>query len=145
MLYNTNSNKWGRVYWEMSHHLTFAYPHNPTNEDKIIVKTHFDNLKYLLLCEKCRLHYSQYLQLHPLTDEILSSRTKLIEWLIDFHNDVNKRLGKRIYSKDEVIKIYTNDNNDNINNINYNFSQSIMMMIIIIVIIMLILKTKFIN
>ena len=36
----------------------------------------------------------------------LDSKELLVKWLIDLHNDVNKSLNKRLYSYDEVIKLY---------------------------------------
>ena len=36
----------------------------------------------------------------------IHSRKDLVYWLIDIHNMVNTETGKRIYSYDEVIKIY---------------------------------------
>jgi len=129
MLYNINPKKWGKSYWEMSHYLTLAYPDMPTNHDKLIVKTHFENLKYLLPCENCRSHYSEYMSIYPLTDDILNSRYKLIKWLIDLHNSVNKRLGKKEYQINEIISMYLSDNN---NIINYELLQLIFLIIIVV-------------
>lgn len=110
MLYNINPKKWGESYWKMSHYITLAYPNNPSSEDKTVVKIHFENLKHLLPCENCRSHYSQNLKSNPLTDEILSSKYQLIKWLIDLHNSVNRRNGKKEYTIDEVIEMYLNEN-----------------------------------
>jgi hypothetical protein len=134
MLYNINPKKWGDAYWKMSHYITFAYPDAPTNEDKINVKSYFDNLRYLLPCANCRGHYIQHLSMYPLTDDILSSRYKLIKWLIDLHNAVNRRIGQREYTIDEVFKMYSGDNNSYFN-IDQNILQIIFLVVIIVALI----------
>jgi hypothetical protein len=139
MLYNINPEKWGPVYWKMSHYITFAYPDNPSNEDKHVVKNHFDNLSNLLPCENCRGHYLQYTRDFPLTDDILSSKYKLIKWFVDFHNAVNRRLGKKEISIEKVIAMYTNNNNSNILS---EYSNIIIIVLLIFLVIMLIAYMK---
>jgi hypothetical protein len=138
MLYNINPEKWGSAYWKMSHYITFAYPDNPSNDDKIVVKNHFDNLVYLLPCENCRGHYSQHIKNFPLTNDILSSKYKLIKWLADLHNDVNKRTGKREMTIEQVIAMYTNDNSGTLSE----YSNVIIVMLLIFLVIMLIAYMK---
>ena len=77
------------------------------------------------------------LKKYPL-DPSLESKTLLTKWLIDIHNEVNKKNGKRIYSYEEVEKIYKDmysmKNNNNIivnNEINWN---TILIIIVIILI-----------
>ena len=41
-------------------------------------------------------------------DPALENRELLVKWLIDIHNEVNKKNFKRIYTYDEVIKKYEN-------------------------------------
>lgn len=133
MLYNINPKKWGSAYWKTSHYITFAYPDMPTYEDKIVVKSYFDNLRYLLPCENCRGHYTQYISTYPLSEDILASRYKLIKWLIDLHNSVNKRTDEKEYSLEEVVAMYSNDNNtETLFNIDSNILQVIILIIVII-------------
>ena len=44
-------------------------------------------------------------------ENALESRDTLVKWLIHVHNDVNKSLGKREYSYEEVIDIYKEEMN----------------------------------
>jgi hypothetical protein len=69
----------------------------------------------MLPCEKCRFHFEENLTKYPLTDAVVSSRYTLVVWLINIHNDVNSRLGKRQIPVEEVIKKYTNNGNNNVN------------------------------
>lgn len=140
MLYNIDPKKWGESYWKMSHYITFAYPDFPTNEDKFVVKTHFENLKYLLPCANCRAHYSQHLTMFPLTDSILESRYKLIKWLVDLHNQVNKRNGKKEYSINEVIQMYSVETN-NISFVNVN-SDILQILFLFVLIVCLVIYVK---
>ena len=92
---------WGPHGWIFLHTITFNYPEKPTKEDKFYHKELFNNLKYTLPCKSCANHYSLNLVKYPL-EPALESRTKLINWLIDIHNEVNKKNCKRVYSYEEV-------------------------------------------
>jgi hypothetical protein len=45
----------------------------------------------------------------PLTDEILSDKSKLVRWVIDIHNIVNESKNKRIIPYDEAIELIKTD------------------------------------
>lgn len=96
---------WGPSGWIFLHTITFNYPINPTPEQKMKHKELFENLAYTLPCARCAQHYSQNLKKYPL-DKALETRDTFIHWLIDIHNEVNKKNNKKIYSYDEVKKIY---------------------------------------
>lgn len=140
MLYNINPQKWGEAYWKTSHYITFAYPEIPTYEDKVVVKSYFENLKYLLPCQNCRSHYSQYLQTNPLTETILSSRYNLIKWLVDLHNSVNKRTGKKEYTIEQVISMY--NENTNQSSLLDQYKNEIYLLVLIIIIALLVVYMK---
>ena len=128
---------WGPGAWTFLHTITINYPDNPNEDHKFYHKQLFENLRYTIPCEKCANHYSENLKKYPL-DPALESKTTLTKWLIDIHNEVNKKNGKRIYSYEEVEKIYKDmysmKNNNNIivnNEINWN----IILIIIVIILI----------
>jgi len=107
---------WGPSGWTFLHTITLNYPDNPTEEEKMNHKDFFNNIKNVIPCPKCREHYKENLQKYPL-DDVLESKEKLVKWLIDIHNEVNKSNNKKIYSYDEVIqkydKMYKGSNNIN--------------------------------
>lgn len=111
MIYNINPKIWGKYFWGASHCLTFAYPENPTDDDKKTIKQYFESLQNILPCEKCRYHYKLNLTKYPLTNDVLSSRYKLIKWLVDLHNEVNVRTGKQEMTVDQTINYYSNPEN----------------------------------
>ena len=151
MLYNINPNLWGKYFWGTIHFITFSYSRNPTQQEKDNVKKFIEILKDLLPCEQCRYHYEQNLKKFPLTDEILSSKIKLIQWAVDVHNEVNSRTGKKILTMDETINLYINaqpKEESNLSNCyNYLFieqyNQIIYTLLLITIIIVLMYYVKF--
>lgn len=114
MLYNIDPKLWGEPFWKILHIITISYPNNPTEDDKQHIKIFFENLQHILPCENCRNHYKNNLKKYPLTNDILSSRYKLIEWLVVIHNEVNRRTGKPEISIEQVIKKYTQKEKSNL-------------------------------
>jgi len=101
-----NQNIWGPHFWITLHTLTFNYPLNPSHSDKHNYHTFFTILKDILPCSVCRQHFNRKLKEDPLKHH-LNSRREIVEWMIDCHNKVNAETGKRYYSIDEVLKIYS--------------------------------------
>ena len=99
---------WGPSGWKFLHSITFQYPMKPTIDDKAHYKEFFNSLKYTLPCQKCAYHYSKHIRKYPI-DSALKSREDLVKWLINVHNEVNKSLGKREYSYQEVFDIYRDE------------------------------------
>ena len=98
---------WGPKLWFVIHTFALNYPDNPTYEDKRVMEEFFNNLKYSIPCNKCRVHYRQRLQRDPIIN-YLDNRQSLFKYTIDLHNQVNKSLGKKIYSYEEVNNYYLN-------------------------------------
>ena len=101
-----NPKVWGPHAWIFLHSITLNYPLNPTQND---IKNHynfFTNLKNIIPCNNCRLHYKKNLEKYPLNNKILLSKDKLIEWLINIHNSVNKSNNKKQLTYSEVLAIY---------------------------------------
>ena len=96
---------WGPPLWRKMHLKTFNYPESPSHKDKINMIKYFNNIANVLQCEKCRKHYIRELMLNPVTEHV-HSRKSVIKWLINLHNKVNRRLGKRVLSYKEVYAIY---------------------------------------
>ncbi len=102
---------WGPPLWRKMHMKTFNYPENPTQTDKVNIIKYFNNIANVLPCDKCKRHYVRELMINPVSGHV-HSRKAVIKWLIDFHNKVNRRLGKRVLTYKEVYAIYE-QNNDN--------------------------------
>ncbi len=108
-MYNINPILWGPHLWKYLHYLTLSYPDNPTQETQMLYKEFLLNLYNFIPCEKCRLNYQRHLIELPLTEDIIKSRNKLIRWVFDIHNIVNKETGKKQLLFEDFIKLYTVD------------------------------------
>lgn len=98
--------QWGSNAWTFLHAITFNFPVNPTNEEKNNHRIFFHSLKYVLPCEACRRHYTKGIETSMPIEPHLESRDKLTRWLVDFHNNVNERLGKPKQTYDSVREKY---------------------------------------
>lgn len=103
--------RWGQDYWRVMHAATFLYPEDPADIDKTRMLTFLRLIPFLLPCSACGFHFAQYIQ-NPatgLTDSVLSSRDTLTRWLVEAHNDVNRRVGKAEVKYERVRHFYTKD------------------------------------
>ena len=96
---------WGPFFWHTIHIIALGYPKNPTYTDKKSAKEFYESLANLLPCSTCREHYKEHFVQNPITP-FLDSRTDLIKWTIEIHNKVNKTLGKREWTLEEVLTYY---------------------------------------
>ena len=101
------------------------------------LKNFFENLQNILPCPTCAKHYQENLKKFNL-DEALESKDKLIKWLIDIHNEVNKKNNKRIYEYDEVIKIYNKKYSEN----KSNYGNKILIGIVIVFILYILINCR---
>lgn len=98
-----NTYYWGPRLWEVLHCITLDYPVKPTEEEKQNMKNFLVSLKSVLPCIYCRRNYERNLKENPIK---LNCRKDLVLWLIDIHNEVNGKEGKRPYSYAEVLNLY---------------------------------------
>lgn len=82
----------GNLGWRFLHTIAQSYPVYPTPTEKInamaLVNAVIDNLQ----CAECRVHAHAYVGSNP---PVLTDRVSFMKWVFDFHNAVNRRLGKR--------------------------------------------------
>ena len=137
---------WGPHAWVFLHSITITYPENPTEQDKINYKNFFNSLHNVLPCPGCAYHYQLHLKKHPLNNNILSNKKKLIIWLITIHNEVNKINNKKEINYNQFMKIYHNKytyNNNYENIVNrLIFSIPVFFVVLLISIFLFSLKTS---
>ena len=98
---------WGPHFWFTMYSVAFTYPDNPTNNDINNFKNFYLSLGEVLPCPKCRMHYTQYINNHPLDNNILSKRNNLLDWLINYNNEVNKVSGNnKVVTRDSLVAEY---------------------------------------
>jgi hypothetical protein len=86
---------WGPSLWHSLHCISFNYPVNPTEADKKNYKAFVMSLRHVLPCRYCRDNFCVNLKETPLTNKALSSRKEFSKWMFNFHQTVNKCLGKK--------------------------------------------------
>ena len=99
MSVNIDPSLWGKVTWKTLHYIGYAFPEQPTEEQKRAALNLLFSLANLLPCEKCRQHYSSYLAESPPNVE---SREGFARYLNELHNKVNERLGKETVAYDST-------------------------------------------
>ncbi|OLP96705.1 hypothetical protein AK812_SmicGene20996 [Symbiodinium microadriaticum] len=71
-------------------------------EQQAQVKSFVLSLREVLPCHTCAHHWRQQLEEDPIEPH-LSNRTALVDWMIGMHNQVNKRNGHRIFTREEAL------------------------------------------
>ena len=96
-------NVWGPHQWNMLHMMALVYPEKPDEERKQSMLAYLSGMCKNLPCPGCSAHCGLYLnENRPQVD----SKQQLFQYLVDFHNSVNKRLGKREFSQEEALTLY---------------------------------------
>ena len=77
-----------------------------TAEKKKCVIEQIKNLQAKFPCNDCKIHFGNYIEMHPLESTINSNSESLFLWTFNFHNTVNYRLKKKQISYDDAKKIF---------------------------------------
>jgi hypothetical protein len=83
----------GRKGWDFLHTMAEGW-NNISIEGREDLRKFWKYLAKSYPCKECSVHMTKYLSDYPVKT---SSNLNYRKWLSDFHNDVNKRLGKKIY------------------------------------------------
>ena len=98
-------NIWGSKSWLFLHTITFNYPNNPSNSDKLNYKNFFNSLIYVLPCNYCKHNLKIHMKQLPI-DDALNNKNTLVKWLFNIHNLTNKHLKKNIFTYEQFISKY---------------------------------------
>lgn len=101
------ANEWGPAGWKFLHMISFNYPNDPTESDKINYKNLYENLQYTLPCSLCRSSYSKIFK-YICIDYYLDSKDGLTFWLFIVHNLVNLKLNKEMAFFEDIVIKYEN-------------------------------------
>lgn len=96
---------WGPKLWFTIHTIALNYSDNPTYQDKRNHEDFFNNLTFMIPCDKCRIHFKERLNKYPVIQH-LDNSDSLFRYTILLHNDVNEMLNKPKLSYEEVVKHY---------------------------------------
>jgi len=76
-------------------------------ERKLHFAQYINQLLVSFPCEKCVKHFQQYIDQHPLIN-YWHTELGMFKWSVNFHNDVNARLGGPQVPYEEVLYTYQN-------------------------------------
>lgn len=96
---------WAPVVWAALHAWAlFKYPVRPTDQDRARAAEFLQQwFTTLVLCGVCEFHFKQAMRgVHAHT----ASRFALSRFLVDVHNEVNRRTGKPVLTHDDVVRHY---------------------------------------
>lgn len=80
--------EWGPGGWKLLHSITYAQPKYPNREQQKHINRFFESLPFVLPCKKCGEHFLKFMKQYPIPSH---NRTKLCRWLVDAHNNANKK------------------------------------------------------
>lgn len=101
---------WGPSGWTYLHAASYAYPLTPSDIERENMFYFLHYFARVIPCQRCRRDFRRILEekLHErINSPVFDTRNNLVQFLVDAHNSVNKRLGKRMYSYSEVDRLYT--------------------------------------
>lgn len=103
-----NPKVWGPFFWFSLHNGSFSYPNTPNKIVSERMKGFILGIPYMLPCKACTEHAITFIEYnHDKLDVICSSKNNLFKFFVDFHNYVNKRLGKPEMSLPNALKMYS--------------------------------------
>jgi hypothetical protein len=106
--YNSNDGMltavWGPSVWHMLHTMSFNYPVEPTDDDKLHYRNFILSLKYVLPCGKCRKNLRKNFKKLPLEMKDMASRDSFSRYIYNLHELVNTMLKKKSGLSYEVVR-----------------------------------------
>jgi hypothetical protein len=104
----TNPQVWGPAFWFSLHNSALHYPINPSPIVRERMKARILAIPYEIPCPACKPHALAFIENNSnRLDDIVSSRDKLFKFYVDFHNKVNERYGKPIFTYEQAYKLYS--------------------------------------
>lgn len=99
-----------RIVWTNLHYMAYNVLKDPVSSERLHKLLEILPI-YGMTCGKCRTHYEEFLSNYPQNiSEIVSTKTNFARFLLDYHNSVNKSIGKREFSAQEAEMYYIENN-----------------------------------
>jgi len=86
---------WGPSLWHFLHTMSFNYPVNPKNEEKIYYRNFILSLKHILPCKYCRINLLTNFKQLPITMNDMKNRESFSRYVYDLHELINRMLNKK--------------------------------------------------
>ena len=94
---------WGPLFWDWFHNLSICYPNTPTYNEAYETYKKIENFILSLPCPTCKTHAINYIQQNSIN---LVNDHGFQLWVWKFHNSVNQRTGKPIFTKQDFFNKY---------------------------------------
>ncbi len=102
----------GPALWFTLHNGAIRYPEEASPIVAEKMKGFILGLPYMVPCENCQSHAISYVEKHyDELSEVCKGQKNLFKFFFDFHNYVNKRLGKPEMSFENAWQLYSGGNN----------------------------------
>ena len=99
-----HKSKWGPIIWNFIHVLSFKIRENSFNEQRNNIISILRMVFSSLPCPYCSEHAKTLLKNSNI--KYIVDKESLIDFLFSFHNNVNKRLRKKIFIRDKMVETY---------------------------------------
>jgi hypothetical protein len=100
----------GPALWFTLHNGASNYPEEASPIVVEKMKNFILGLPYIISCENCQSHAIAYIEEHyESMCESCKGKDTLFKWFFDFHNYVNKRLGKPQMKLEDAINLYSSN------------------------------------
>ena len=100
-------NTWGPAAWYTLHSFAHASSEKFTRNEREEWRVFLRQFASKLPCAKCQRHFHNFLDRRMSSDCSLTGKSALVSMLNDGHNEVNLRLGKRVFSLQEHYRAYS--------------------------------------
>jgi hypothetical protein len=98
----------GPALWFTLHNGAMRYPEEASPIVAEKMKSFILGLPYMVPCENCQSHAISYIEKHyDELSEVVKGQKNLFKFFFDFHNYVNKRLGKPEMSLESAMQLYS--------------------------------------
>lgn len=109
-IYARAMRRWNYYWFNLHYFAHNYYPDVPSDTDTQQVRQLIQKMASNgIPCPRCKAHFNAYIKQHPI-EPFLNSNTQLSTYLLQLHNDVNKRNHKRIFTIEEANAKYQKSN-----------------------------------
>jgi hypothetical protein len=96
---------WGSIIWNYIHSISIIdYVDNEIHVNE--VKKYLESVDNILPCKHCRDTFKIWVD--KLDNIDINERMVLFKWSVDLHNEVNKKLNKKIWTYEEAVERWCN-------------------------------------
>lgn len=107
--------EWGPLFWNFLH----SIPNNLTKDNACYFNAMFKKLSYVIPCNVCKEHYDKFRDENKLEMRNIT-KIKMKKWILQLHNSVNLKLGKKEFTLKESNKVHKKINDTKfLNLLNY--------------------------